>query len=66
MVCEHPLTQQFADEVGMSAAVLEEMEEGGPSAAVWWSLPGLAVTSFRSPEPSWPCVMSSFLSSRIL
>ncbi|MFF7705264.1 MULTISPECIES: replication-relaxation family protein [Streptomyces] len=40
MVCEHPLTEQFAEEVAVGAAVLEEMEERGPSAAVWWPLDG--------------------------
>lgn len=40
MVCEHPLTERFADEVPIGAAILEEMEEHGPSAAVWWPLDG--------------------------
>ncbi|MFJ8677504.1 replication-relaxation family protein [Streptomyces sp. NPDC093589] len=40
MVCEHPLTELFAGEVAVGAAVLEEMEELGPSAAVWWPLDG--------------------------
>ncbi|MFE0186591.1 replication-relaxation family protein [Streptomyces sp. NPDC058989] len=30
LVSEHPLTEQFADEVPVGAAVLEEMEEHGP------------------------------------
>lgn len=38
MVCEHPLTDQLAAEVPLGAAVLEELEEHGPSAPVWWPL----------------------------
>ncbi|WP_407555524.1 replication-relaxation family protein [Streptomyces sp. Pv4-95] len=40
MVWEHPLTERFAAEVAVGAAVLEELEERGPSAAVWWPLDG--------------------------
>ncbi|MFF7415622.1 replication-relaxation family protein [Streptomyces lydicus] len=40
LVCEHPLTERFADEVPTGAAVLEEMEERGPAAPVWWPLDG--------------------------
>ncbi|AWN24782.1 replication-relaxation family protein [Streptomyces sp. NEAU-S7GS2] len=40
MVSEHPLTERFVDEVPTGAAVLEEMEERGPSAPVWWPLDG--------------------------
>lgn len=47
MVSEHPLTERFADEVAVGAAVLEELEERGPSAAVWWPLDG------RSGRCSW-------------
>ncbi|MFF4699899.1 replication-relaxation family protein [Streptomyces chattanoogensis] len=42
MVQTHPLTERFADAVPLGAAVLEEIEERGPSAAVWWPLDGRA------------------------
>ncbi|MFF4283009.1 replication-relaxation family protein [Streptomyces kronopolitis] len=38
IVREHPLAERFAEEVPVGAAVLEEIEERGPSAPVWWPL----------------------------
>ncbi|MFI7103302.1 replication-relaxation family protein [Streptomyces sp. NPDC050161] len=40
MLQEHPLTERFANEVPTGAAVLEELEEHGASAAVWAPLDG--------------------------
>jgi hypothetical protein len=40
LVRQHPLTERFADEVPVGAAVLEELEAGGPSSAVWSPLDG--------------------------
>ncbi|ANZ13369.1 Replication-relaxation [Streptomyces noursei ATCC 11455] len=38
LVREHPATARFAEEVPSGAAVLEELETQGASAAVWWPL----------------------------
>ncbi|MEK2479119.1 replication-relaxation family protein [Streptomyces noursei] len=40
MVCEHPSTERFAQDVPVGAALLEELEELGASAPVWWPLDG--------------------------
>ncbi|MFD5814709.1 replication-relaxation family protein [Streptomyces sp. NPDC127038] len=40
MAAEHPLVAAFARTVPLGAAVLEEMEERGPAAAVWTPLNG--------------------------
>ncbi|PNE43419.1 replication-relaxation family protein [Streptomyces noursei] len=47
MVREHPSTARFAEDVPVGAAVLEELEEQGASASVWWALDG------RSGRCSW-------------
>ncbi|WP_406834847.1 replication-relaxation family protein [Streptomyces sp. AHU1] len=40
MAAEHPAVAAFARTVPLGAAVLEDMEDGGPSAAVWTRLNG--------------------------
>lgn len=40
MVAQHPLVAGLAREVGMGAAVLEDLEEHGPAPSVWRPLAG--------------------------
>lgn len=43
MVQEHPSAARFAMDVPVGAAILEDLEEHGASAPVWWPLQGPAV-----------------------
>ncbi|MGW2232342.1 replication-relaxation family protein, partial [Streptomyces formicae] len=40
MTAQHPLVASFARKVPLGAAVLEDVEEYGPSASVWVPLTG--------------------------
>lgn len=40
MVAHHPLVAAFAGDVRLGAAVLEDLEQAGPSQPVWVPLPG--------------------------
>jgi hypothetical protein len=42
MAAGHPLVAQLAGQVKLGAAVLEDLEQQGPSAAVWTPLSGPA------------------------